>query len=140
MFNNLNSNQLPIYIGKETIDLREEFFEEPFVKASLDEFILASPEPEKYLSQFKLELGSLIVHAVHGDHVAVLPQNAVNLGYSDRTENEIWRVEDRVLCVQSHPEFNANYIEELVVNKLYDVGKLDDMQKDDVLEKVNDTD
>lgn len=51
------------------------------------------------MEQLKTQMGSLIVHTVHGDHVALLPQGAVNLGYSDRTENEIWRIDDRVLCV-----------------------------------------
>ena len=90
------------------------------------------------MEQFKIELGSLIVHAVHGDHVAVLPHGAVNLGYSDRTENEIWKIDNRVLAIQSHPEFNANYIEELIVSGMYDKGRLNDMQKDEVLERVND--
>lgn len=61
------------------------------------------------------------------------------MGYSDRTENEIWKIEDRVFCLQTHPEFNANYIEELIVHRMYDDGRLDDMQKDEVLERINDT-
>lgn len=80
------------------------------------------------------------MHAVHGEHVSVLPQDAVNLAYSDRTENEIWMIGERVLAIQSHPEFNASYIEELIINKMYDVGKLDDMQKDEVLQKLYDND
>lgn len=138
--NTASSNQLKTFIGKETIDLREEFFEEPFVKSVIDEFVQTSENPEKQLEILKQELGSLIVHAVHGDHVAVLPHGAVNLGYSDRTENEIWRIDNRVLAVQTHPEFNANYIEELIVNKMYDAGRMNDMQKDEVLERVNDND
>lgn len=88
----------------------------------------------------RAELGSLIVHAVHGDHVAVLPQGAVNLAYSDRTENEIWMIDERVMAIQSHPEFNASFIEEMIVNKMYDVGKMDDMQKDEVLERLYSSD
>ena len=70
--------------------------------------------------------------------MAVLPSGAVNLGYSNRTEHEIWRIDNRVLCIQGHPEYNASYIEEIIINKMYDIGKLDDMQKDEVLERVND--
>ena len=70
----------------------------------------------------------------------MLPHGAVNLGYSDRTENEIWRIDNRVLAVQSHPEFNSHYIEELIVNKMYDAGRMNDMQKDEVLDRVNDND
>ena len=126
------------FIGKEEIELRQEFFEEPFVRRVIDNFVQSQDEPERYMEQLKSQMSSLIVHTVHGDHVALLPQGAVNLGYSDRTENEIWRIDDRVLCIQSHPEFNANYIEEMIVNKMYDTGELDDMKKDEVLERIND--
>ena len=140
MFNNVSSNQLQIFIGKETIELMSEFFEEPFVRSVIDEFVQTSENPQRYFETLKEELGSLIVHAVHRDHVSVLPLGAVKLGYSDRTDHEIWKMDDRVLCIQSHPEFNASYIEELVINKMYEEGKLNDMQKDEVNEKVNDTD
>ena len=137
MFNSMSPNQLQTYIGKEIIELRQEFFEETFVRRIINEFIHSKNEPDRYLEQLKHLMGTLIVHTVHGDHVALLPNGAVNLGYSDRTENEIWRIEDRVLCIQSHPEFNANYIEEMIVNKMYDTGELDDMKKDEVLERIN---
>ena len=130
MFNQVSPNQLQTFIGKEVIELRQEFFEEPFVRRIIDDFINQNDSQERYMEQLKLQMGTLIVHTVHGDHVAMLPQGAVNLGYSDRTENEIWRIDDRVLCVQSHPEFNANYIEEMIINKMYDTGELDDMKKD----------
>ena len=45
MFSNVSSNQLSMFIGKETIDLREEFFEEPFVKVVIDEFVQTSEDP-----------------------------------------------------------------------------------------------
>ena len=108
------------------------------MKNIIDQYIDNSDDPKATKEQLMKEMGTLIVHAVHGDHVATLPQGAVNLGYSDRTENEIWRIEDKVLAFQSHPEFNSNFIEELIINKMYDVGKLDDMQKDEVLERIND--
>lgn len=131
---------MDIFIGKEIIELRTQFFEEPFVKSLIDDFINSSDDPDRYKEQLThVEfMGSLVVHAVHGDHVTVLPHSAVNLGYSDRSPNEIWRIDNRVLAIQSHPEFNSNYIEELIINKMYDVGKLNDMQKDEVLERIND--
>jgi len=76
------------------------------------------------------------VLAVHGDHVKELPPNAQQLGSSKRTDNEIWHINERVLCIQSHPEFNVHYIKELIVNKMYDTGKLDDVQKNECLEKI----
>ena len=66
---------------------------------------------------------------VHTDMVAKLPEGAVLHGSSNRAHNEIWTVADRVLCIQSSPELNASYIKELIINKLYDVGKLDDNYK-----------
>lgn len=140
MFTASVPNQLPIYIGKEVIEVREIFFDKIFVRHVIEDFIESQTDPGHYRSQFKIELGSLIVHTVHGDHVSVLPQGATNLAYSDRTENEIWMIDERVLCIQSHPEFNASYIEELIINKMYDVGKMDDMQKDEVLERLYDND
>ena len=99
MFDIVSASKVPLFIGKETIDLREEFFAQPFVHAVIDEFIQTSEDPVRYLEQLKIELGSLVVHAVHGEHIAVLPSGAVNLGYSDRTENEIFIIEDRILAI-----------------------------------------
>ena len=81
----------------------------------------------------------MIVHTSHGDHVSVLPSGAVNLGYSDRTENEIWHVPDRVFAVQCHPEYSNSYMEEMILNKLYEDGLLNDMTRDEVMERINDS-
>jgi hypothetical protein len=51
--NTASSNQLKTFIGKETIDLRDEFFEEPFVKSVIDEFVQTSENPEQYLETLK---------------------------------------------------------------------------------------
>ena len=47
-------------------------------------------------------------------------------------------MKDRVLCFQSSPEINKTYIKELIINKLYDVGKLDDNQKNASIEQLED--
>ena len=47
---------------------------------------------------------------MHGDHIAVLPKEAINHGSSIRTENEIYSIGDRIFCMQSHPEFNTCFI------------------------------
>ena len=44
---------------------------------------------------------------------------------------------DRVLCIQSNPEINKTYIKELIINKLYDVGKLDDNEKTKALDGLD---
>jgi hypothetical protein len=70
--------------------------------------------------------------------VSKLPEGAVLHGSSNRTHNEIWTLSDRVLCMQSSPERNIFLIKELIINKLYDVGKLDDNQKSKDIEQLND--
>ena len=39
MFNQVSSNQLQTFIGKEEIELRQEFFEEPFVRRVIEDFV-----------------------------------------------------------------------------------------------------
>ena len=38
--------------------------------------------------------------------------------------------------MQFHPEFNSFFIEELIINKMYDVGQLDDMQKNEAIDRI----
>ncbi len=48
-------------------------------------------------------------------------------GVSARTDQPIlWGIGDRVLGMQAHPSFNTNIMHELIVNKLYEAGKIDD--------------
>ena len=70
--------------------------------------------------------------------VSKLPEGAVLHGSSNRTHNEIWTISDRVLCMQSSPEVNTTYIKELILKQLYDIGKLDDTQKSQGIEQLND--
>lgn len=70
MFKNMSPNQLQVYIGKEMIEIRPEFFEEPFVRRVVEEFVATSEDAERYKEQLKIQMGTLIVHTVHGDHVA----------------------------------------------------------------------
>jgi len=67
--------------------------------------------------------------ACHKDHVLKLPVQAVLLGGSKHCNNEIWSISNQILCFQSHPEFNASYIQQLIIDKRYDSGLLDDAQK-----------
>lgn len=70
--------------------------------------------------------------------VSKLPDGAMLYGSSNKVNNEIWTIQDRVLCVQSTPEVNSKYINDLIINKLYDIGKLDDNQKQQGIELLND--
>mgnify|MGYP000040867499 FL=1 len=72
------------------------------------------------------ELYEIGILKVHSDMVSKLPEGAVLCGISQRTHNEIWTIADRVLCLQSSPEVNSTFIKELIINKLYDIGKIDD--------------
>lgn len=55
-----------------------------------------------------------------------------------RSQYEIWHISDRVLCFQGSPELNKTFVKELVINKLYDNGKIDDKLKNTSLEQVED--
>ena len=67
-----------------------------------------------------------------------LPEGSQIYGESSRTHNEIWGINDRVLCFQSSPEINKTFVKDLVINKLYDVGKIDDKIKNLSMEQVDD--
>ena len=74
-----------LYIGKEEIKLKSSFFELPFVKKVLENVDINN-----------LRINPLILNAVHQDHVFELPQEAMCHGTSDRTNNEIYTIGDRV--------------------------------------------
>ena len=57
---------------------------------------------------------SLNVIEHHRDIVYKLPKNAVLLGSSMNTRNEIYSIGNRILCIQGHPEFNVVYEKKLI--------------------------
>ena len=62
---------------------------------------------KKTVDQLKMDkVDNFVVVEAHGDHVEYLPENAVVLAYSDSTKIEMWILENRILSVQFHPEFN----------------------------------
>ena len=95
-------------------------------------------DKEKMEHAIKEELEDLIVPSSHSEHVTQLPKGSICLGSSEKTKNEIWTLDERVLCMQFHPEFNCYFIEELIINKMYDVGQLDDIQMTEALEQTKD--
>mmetsp|Transcript_31982 Transcript_31982/g.23645 ORF Transcript_31982/g.23645 Transcript_31982/m.23645 type:complete len:92 (-) Transcript_31982:163-438(-) len=86
-------NGKPLFIGKEIIQVKSDFFDLPFVKR-----VISKPIDE------------LILHEVHGDHVTALPPGAKLFGSSETTNCELWTLGENVLCMQAHPEFNSGYI------------------------------
>ena len=52
---------------------------------------------------------------------------------------EAWGIGEQVLCLQSHPEFNISFVVELMINKLYDQGRMDDVQKKECIAKTKNT-
>jgi len=72
----------PIFIGKETINIDQEFFKIPYVSS-----VVSTPQEQ------------LIIQEVHGDQVTVLPEKARLYGSSDRTPVELWTLGDNMLCM-----------------------------------------
>jgi GMP synthase-like glutamine amidotransferase len=62
---------------------------------------------DKLLAFLLEELKLHVLPACHSEHVARLPEEATMLAFSKRGQNEIWHINQRVLCIQSHPEFNV---------------------------------
>eukprot|EP00347_Sterkiella_histriomuscorum_P018325 403345936 len=117
-----------LYIGKEEITLKDSFYEIPAVKQVMKEFGLENT---------KLE-GPLIINAVHQDHVLIPPPNAIVHGSSQRTEVELYTIEDRVFTFQAHPEFSQHQMKEFVVNKMHKLGRMNDERREKLLKEFND--
>ena len=77
----------PKCLGREHIQLTDEFFEQAFVKRYMDKVGLTRETFPK-----------LILQESHGDHVSELPVGATLLGYSESCNVEIYCIGDRALC------------------------------------------
>lgn len=111
-----------MYIGKKVIEVEEEFFELPYVRQLYTALIGKAANKVKMEHEIHRELEQLVVPAAHSEHVTKMPKGARRLGSSEKSKNEIWTLDNRVLCLQFHPEYNTFFIEELIINKMYDVG------------------
>jgi hypothetical protein len=80
----------------------------------------------------------MIVHEVHGEQVKRLPPDSEVLAASKKTNIEMWALGSQVLGIQSHPEMNSFYIQDMIVTKLFDLGRLDDTQKKEALFALTD--
>lgn len=70
----------------------------------------------------KEEMSEIGLLKVLSDTVSKLPDGAVTLASSMTSHNEMWTIDDRVLCIMSSPEYNTTFIKELIINKLYEAG------------------
>jgi hypothetical protein len=50
------------------------------------------------------------IYKVNKSIVSKLPEGAILHGISDRSVNEVWTIDENVLCFQSSPEINKVYI------------------------------
>ncbi|CDW76965.1 UNKNOWN [Stylonychia lemnae] len=109
---------LPI-LGREHILPNESFFEQGWVQTYLLKNNLTRDLMPK-----------LILQQAHGDHVEELPRDAILIADSNSCNVEIYTIPNRVLCFQSHPEFNANLQQELSECETYQFGDMWDVHGD----------
>lgn len=88
-------------IGRELIDMTDEFYTQPWVLNYMARHNLT-----------KKTFPKIVLQEAHSDHVAKLPQGATLLGTSASAQVEIYCIEDRALCFQSHPDFNSGFMQE----------------------------
>jgi GMP synthase-like glutamine amidotransferase len=67
----------------------------------------------------------------HQDQVAVLPPGAVLLGENSHCPFSLYQLDDHFLSMQAHPEFEADFITQLLQTRLKSIGKkvIDDALK-----------
>jgi GMP synthase-like glutamine amidotransferase len=70
-------------------------------------------EPQQ--SHFRLQF-------MHQDEVGRLPENGVLLGQSDHCPVAMFRVGDRMLGIQAHPEFSKAYSQALLLDRIDRIG------------------
>jgi GMP synthase-like glutamine amidotransferase len=70
-------------------------------------------EPQR--SNFRLQF-------MHQDQVSRLPENGVLLGQSDHCPVSMFRVGDRMLGIQAHPEFTKAYSQALLLDRIDRIG------------------
>lgn len=60
------------------------------------------------------EGGSVRVNAMHQDVASELPPGARTIARGDTADHPMFLVGDNILCIQDHPEYDADYISALV--------------------------
>jgi len=64
------------------------------------------------------EGGEVKLHAMHQDVVTALPPGARNIAVGSTSEFPAYLVGDNIVCVQDHPEFDADYVRSLINARL----------------------
>jgi len=105
----------PMLINREKINCVNGFHEKYMSK-------LASPQAPA------IDVAEFYIVEVHGDHVAKLPEGAVLYGASTNTAVEIWGLNDNILGIQGHPEFNLS----IMIDKILPEIKTQFAVRDDI--------
>ncbi|KAI7839749.1 hypothetical protein COHA_006553 [Chlorella ohadii] len=79
---------------------------------------------------------ALCLHEFHQDQVLEVPPGATLLASSQRCPVEMYTVGDHVLCIQGHPEFDREVVEQLAAPRLAAIGKADVQRMQQLLEEV----
>lgn len=74
----------------------------------------AGPHPLHVDATPWFEGGSVAIHAMHQDVVGELPPGARTIASGETAEHPMFLVGETILCVQDHPEYDADYIAALV--------------------------
>ena len=75
---------------------------------------LSLTERARGLASFKAAPDPPRILVTHMDVVTRLPDRAVHLARSERTEFEMFALGRNVLCLQGHPEYDGEVIEEII--------------------------
>lgn len=79
---------------------------------------------------------TLCLHEFHQDQVLEVPPGATLLASSERCPVEMYAVGDHVLCIQGHPEFDREVVEQLAAPRLAAIGEADVARMRQSLEEV----
>jgi GMP synthase-like glutamine amidotransferase len=79
------------------------------------------------------EGGSVTINAMHQDVASEVPPGGRTIAKGDTAEHPMYLVDDTILCVQDHPEYDPAYIAGLVEARRPRMG---DSITDDALERI----
>jgi GMP synthase-like glutamine amidotransferase len=74
----------------------------------------AGPQPMRVAATPWFDGGEVHIHAMHQDVAHEIPDGATTIGVGATAEHPIFLVDDTILCVQDHPEYDDDYITALV--------------------------
>lgn len=74
----------------------------------------AGPQPLYVEPTPWFEGGTVTIHAMHQDVASIVPPGGRTIATGDTADHPMYLVGDTILCVQDHPEYDADYIAGLV--------------------------